>query len=83
MKNKRPPLAAICLRCFNEQSDNGKHATEEFYCEHNEVWAVQRADGGWVLSTGVSADYHKAMLSDAREANPGEERRAQPTDRLH
>lgn len=56
------PQALICGECFERHSE-GSH---EFYCEHNQVWAIRRADGGWVLSTRISPEYHRALLEDAR-----------------
>lgn len=82
MKTRRPPRAAICPHCFEEQGKSGS-AREEYYCAHNQVWAVRRADGGWVLSTGVTAAYHEAMLSDAHEKNAHSDRRRQPGGRMH
>ncbi len=61
-----PPAALICDDCFELQSTAGP-AVDEFYCSHHHVWAIRRPDGGWLLSTHVSPEDHRALLEDARK----------------
>ena len=56
------PQALICMDCFRRHGQGA----DEFYCEHNSVWAIRRPDGGWILSTDVTPEYHRALLEDAR-----------------
>lgn len=63
------PQALICGDCFKRHSED----SHEFYCEHNQVWAIRRDDGGWVLSTRISPEYHRAILDDARRLQALEE----------
>lgn len=59
-----PPKALICGECFKKQAETPDN--DDFYCEHNQVWAIRRPDGGWLLSTDISAEDHRALLEDAR-----------------
>ena len=74
MKDKTgaPPKALICGECFESQKE-GSFASDEFYCEHNQVWAIRRPDGGWLLSTNVSPEDHRALLEDARNIQATDE----------
>lgn len=67
MRDKKgaPPSALICGECFKQQSRAPD--VDEFYCSHNHVWAIRRPDGGWLLSTGISPEDHRALLEDARK----------------
>lgn len=60
-----PPSALICGECFEKQSRTP--GVDEFYCSHNLVWAIRRPDGGWLLSTEISPEDHRALLEDARK----------------
>ncbi|MDH3647231.1 MAG: hypothetical protein OER80_10690 [Gammaproteobacteria bacterium] len=68
MKNETnaPPRALICGECFQNQRKAQLSGKDEFYCEHQHVWAIRRPDGGWLLSTNVSPEDHRALLEDAR-----------------
>ncbi|MBT8144931.1 MAG: hypothetical protein KJO55_09540, partial [Gammaproteobacteria bacterium] len=63
-KKGAPPSAFICGECFEAQRTVA--GVDEYYCEHNHVWAIKRPDGGWLLSTQISPEDHKALLDDAR-----------------
>lgn len=63
------PQALICMKCF-QRTEQG---ADEFYCEHNSVWAIRRPGGGWILSTEVSPEDHRALLEDARRLQGLEE----------
>ncbi len=60
------PNALICGECFERQRNTSVSGEDEFYCEHHHVWAIRRPDGGWLLSTEVSPEDHRALLEDAR-----------------
>lgn len=66
MRDKKvaPPSALICGDCFEKQIM--APSADEFYCVHNQVWAIRRPDGGWLLSTEISPEDHRALLEDAR-----------------
>ena len=66
MRDKKgaPPSALICRKCFEQQSTT---LVDEFYCGHNQVWAIRRPDGGWLLSTEISPEDHRALIEDARK----------------
>ncbi|MBT8135396.1 MAG: hypothetical protein KJO54_00140 [Gammaproteobacteria bacterium] len=64
-KKSAPPAAQICDECFKKQC-KPSFASDEFYCEHQLVWAIRRPDGGWLLSTEVSPADHQALVEDAR-----------------
>ena len=67
MKDKTSaPNALICGECFERQRQTKVSSEDEFYCEHHQVWAIRRPDGGWLLSTDVSPEDHRALLEDAR-----------------
>lgn len=59
------PGAFICEECHQQQKTSAD--VDEFYCVHNHVWAIRRPDGGWLLSTDISPEDHKALLEDARQ----------------
>ena len=61
------PKALICGECFERQRKTHVSSEDEFYCEHHHVWAIRRPDGGWLLSTNVSPEDHRALLEDARQ----------------
>lgn len=61
------PKALICSKCFELQCDSSHDTTSEFYCEHNQVWAIRRPDGGWLLSTMISPEDHRALIEDAKK----------------
>ena len=67
MRDKKgaPPSALICGECFAQQSQTP--GADEFYCGHHQVWAIRRPDGGWLLSTEISPEDHRALLEDARK----------------
>lgn len=62
-KHSAAPQALICGECFLRY----RKGSDEFYCEHNSVWAIQRPDGGWILSTNISPDDHRALIEDAKQ----------------
>ncbi len=63
---KSAPKALICGECFDHQRKTQVSSEDEFYCEHHQVWAIRRPDGGWLLSTHVSPEDHRALVEDAR-----------------
>ncbi|MDH3589417.1 MAG: hypothetical protein OEQ74_08435 [Gammaproteobacteria bacterium] len=71
-KSGAPPRALICGECFESQQ-KASFATDEFYCQHHHVWAIRRPDGGWLLSTEVSPEDHRALLEDARKIQATDE----------
>lgn len=56
------PQALICTECYSRYETG----SDEFYCEHNNVWAIRRPDGGWILSTHISPSAHRELIEDAR-----------------
>lgn len=64
--NKSAPKALICNECYERQHKSNASSSDEYYCEHHQVWAIRRPDGGWLLSTQVSPEDHRALVEDAR-----------------
>lgn len=64
--NKSAPKALICGECYERQHKSDLDTNDEYYCEHHQVWAIRRPDGGWLLSTDVSPADHRALVEDAR-----------------